>query len=50
MTHAEPWLSGCQVICRAVGHYQALSGASVSVVSDQLSGTVSAVGCCRVRV
>ena len=38
----------CQVICRAVGQLcQALSSASVR---PQLSGAVSAVGCCRVRV
>jgi len=47
---AEPWLSGCQVLsgdlsgCRAaVRHCQV-------PLSDQLSGAVSAVGCCRVRV
>ena len=46
----EPWLSGCQVLsgdlsgCRAaVRHCQV-------PLSDQLSGAVSAVGCCRVRV
>ena len=47
---AEPWLSGCQVlsgdlsVCRAaVRHCQV-------PLSDQLSGAVSAVRCCRVRV
>ena len=40
LQQTEPWLSGCPVlsgvICRAVGQ-----------LSDQLSGVVSAVGCCR---
>ena len=47
---SEPWLSGCQVLsgdlsgCRAaVRHCQV-------PLSDQLSGAVSAVGCCRVHV
>ena len=50
LAHTEPWLSGCQVLsgdlsgCRAaVRHCQV-------PLSDQLSGAVSAVGCCRVRV
>jgi len=45
---AEPWLSGCRALsgelsgCRAdVRHCQV-------PMSDQLSGAVSAVGCCRV--
>ena len=39
----------CQVICRAVACRAAVRHCQVPL-SDQLSGAVSAVGCCRVRV